>query len=276
MELQQGQVAVITGGASGLGLALAEAFAARGLSIVLGDVERGPLDGAVAAFEARDVPVLGVPTDVRFPDQVDALAEATLARFGRVDVLCNNAGVATMSGPTWDVPLEDWAWVMGVNLNGVVHGIRSFVPHLIAQNSGHVVNTASMAGISSGPGMAPYLASKHAVAAVSDGLRAELADVAPGVGVTTVCPGSMATNIATAERNRPAECDRPGGVVDPTTLAPFMAWIDSISHEVMPAADAAAIVIAAVEGNRAHALPNASSVGTRAWIDQILVDLPAD
>jgi NAD(P)-dependent dehydrogenase (short-subunit alcohol dehydrogenase family) len=276
MELGAGQVAVITGGASGLGLALAENMAAKGLSIVLGDVETGPLEAAVETVEAHGVPVLGVPTDVRFPDQVDALAAATLDRFGRVDVVCNNAGVATMSGPTWDVPLEDWTWVLSVNLNGVVHGIRSFVPHLVAQNSGHVVNTASMAGISAGPGMAPYLASKHAVVALSEGLRAELAEAAPGVGVTVVCPGSMDTNIATAERNRPAELNRPGGVLDPTTLGTFMAWIDSITHELMPAPDAAAIVVAAIEAGKPHALPNASSIGARAWIDDLLVDLPAD
>jgi NAD(P)-dependent dehydrogenase (short-subunit alcohol dehydrogenase family) len=269
MRLEAGQVAVVTGGASGLGLAMAQELAARGLSVVLGDVERGPLDDAVIAVEKSGVPVLGVPTDVRFADQVDALAAATIERFGRVDVICNNAGVATMSGPTWEVPLEDWRWVMEVNLSGVVHGIRSFVPHLVAQNAGHVVNTASMAGVSAGPGMAPYLASKHAVVALSEGLAAELADAAPGVRVTVVCPGSMATN------NRPAELNRVGPEVDPLSVAPFMAWINSITQpELMAPADAAAIVVAAIEADAPRAFPNGSGVGARAWMEPVLADLP--
>ena len=276
MKLEAGQVAVVTGGASGLGLALAQGFAARGMSVVLGDVEVPALDDAVIAVEKAGVPVLGVPTDVRSAEQVDALAAATIERFGRVDVICNNAGVATMSGSTWEVPLEDWQWVLEVNLLGVVHGIRSFVPHLVAQNSGHVVNTASMAGVSAGPGMAPYLASKHAVFALSDGLAAELDEAAPGVHVTAICPGSMDTNIATAERNRPAELNRPGGVLDPLSLDSFMAWINAITQpDLMAPADAAAIVIAAVEADQLHTFPNGSSVGARRWIDPLVADLPA-
>jgi NAD(P)-dependent dehydrogenase (short-subunit alcohol dehydrogenase family) len=275
MRLEAGQVAVITGGASGLGLAMAHELAARGMSIVLGDVERGALDAAVLEVEKTGAPVLGVPTDVRFPAQVDALASATLERFGRVDLVCNNAGVATMSGPTWEVPLEDWQWVLEVNLLGVVHGIRSFVPHLVAQNTGHVVNTASMAGVSAGPGMAPYLASKHAVFALSEGLAAELAEAAPGVRVTTVCPGSMATNIATAERNRPAELNRPGPEIDPLSLGTFMAWIDSITQpELMSPADAAVIVVAAIEADALRSFPNGSSIGPHQWIEPLLADMP--
>ncbi|HEY4633960.1 MAG TPA: SDR family NAD(P)-dependent oxidoreductase [Candidatus Limnocylindrales bacterium] len=277
MRLEPAQVAVVTGGASGLGLAMAQEFAARGLSIVLGDVERDALDNAVIAVENAGVPVLGVPTDVRFADQVDALAAATIERFGRVDIICNNAGVATMSGPTWEVPLEDWQWVLEVNLQGVVHGIRSFVPHLVAQNAGHVVNTASMAGVSAGPGMAPYLASKHAVFALSEGLAAELAEAAPGVRVTVVCPGSMDTSIATAERNRPAELNRPGPEIDPLSLDTFMAWINSITQPgLMSPADAAAIVVAAVEADAPRSFPNGSGIGSRGWMQPVIADLPAD
>jgi NAD(P)-dependent dehydrogenase (short-subunit alcohol dehydrogenase family) len=253
MKLEAGQVAVVTGGASGLGLAMAHEFAARGLSIVL-----------------------GVPTDVRFPDQVDALAAATIERFGRVDVICNNAGVATMSGATWEVPLEDWKWILDVNLLGVVHGVRSFVPHLVAQNSGHVVNTASMAGVSAGPGMAPYLASKHAVFALTEGLTAELAESAPGVRVTVVCPGSLDTNIATAERNRPAELNREGPEFDPTSLGgSFMDWINSITQPgLMSPGDAGAIVVADVESDVARSFPNGPRVGSSRWIDSVVADLP--
>jgi NAD(P)-dependent dehydrogenase (short-subunit alcohol dehydrogenase family) len=246
------------------------------MSIVLGDVEAGALDDAAVAVEKAGVPVLGVPTDVRFADQVDALAAATIERFGRVDVVCNNAGVATMSGSTWEVPLEDWEWVLGVNLLGVVHGVRSFVPHLVAQNSGHVVNVASMAGVSTGPGMAPYLVSKHGVVALSDGLAAELSESAPGVGVTTVCPGNMLTNIATAERNRPAELNRPGGVVDPLSLGSFMAWIGKMTAtDGITPEEAASIVVAAVEAGKARAFPNGAPGATREWVDGIVGDLTA-
>ena len=275
MELEAGQVAVVTGGASGLGLAMAHEFAARGLSVVLGDVEQGALDDAVIAVEKTGVPVLGVPTDVRLPDQVDALAAATIDRFGRVDLICNNAGVATMSGPTWEVPLEDWQWVLEVNLNGVVNGIRSFVPHLVAQNSGHVVNTASMAGVSAGPGMAPYLASKHAVFALSEGLAAELTESAPGVRVTVVCPGTMDTNIATAERNRPAEFQREAPEFNPIASESFMAWITTIAQPgIMSPADAAAIVLADIESDALRSFPNGARDGSQAWMDAILADLP--
>jgi len=277
MQLEQGQVAVVTGGASGLGLALARRFAERGLSVVLGDVEKGPLDDAVAAFEADGVPVLGVPTDVRFAEQVNALATATLERFGRVDVICNNAGVATMSGTTWELPRADWDWVMAVNLDGVLNGIRSFVPHLVAQGSGHVVNTASSAGISAGPSLAPYLASKHAVVALSLGLSDELAETAPGVGVTIVCPGTMATEIGNAERNRPAEFRRPATPLDATRLDRFATWTASITEDSwMAPADAAAIVVAAVEAGQEFALPNASAVGPNAWLERIRHALPAN
>jgi NAD(P)-dependent dehydrogenase (short-subunit alcohol dehydrogenase family) len=276
MKLEAGQVAVVTGGASGLGLALAQEFAARGLSVVIGDVERAALDEAVVAVEKAGVPVLGVPTDVRHADEVDALAAATIERFGRVDVVCNNAGVATLSGPTWEVPLEDWDWVLDVNLRGVVHGIRSFVPHLVAQNAGHVVNTASMAGVSAGPGMAPYLASKHAVFALTEGLAAELAEAAPGVRVTAVCPGTMATNVHLAERNRPAELQREAPEVDPLTLGSFMHWINTMTQvEVMPAAEAAAIVIAGVEADARRVFPNGSSVGALQFMEPVIADLPA-
>lgn len=279
MKLETGQVAVVTGGASGLGLGLVRELAARGLSVVIGDVERGATDEAVAELESRGAPVLGVPVDVRFADQVEALAAATLDRFGRVDIICNNAGVATIAGPTWKVPLEDWTWVLDVNLRGVVHGVRSFVPHLIAQGSGHVVNVASVAGISSFGGMAPYLASKHAVVAMTHGLADELATAAPGVRVTLVCPGAMDTRIIDAERNRPPELTRPGTGFDPDAAAAIMAATTTSSGPgmtMMSGDDAAAIVVAAVEADQPLVLPNGSGDAPRAWMDRIAAGLPDD
>lgn len=277
MRLERGQVAVVTGAASGLGLGLAHAFAARGLGVVLADVEAGPLETAVAAMEADGHEVLGVPTDVRFQEQLDALAAATLERFGRVDVVCNNAGVIALSGPSWEAPLEDWDWVLGVNLYGVVHGIRAFVPHLVAQNSGHIVNTASGAGLATSPGMAPYTVSKHGVVALTHGLQDELAEAAPGVGVTVVCPGLFASNIMTAERNRPDAAAPSADTGDDTALDPSPEWDGpKVAHQLMEPAVAAEIVIEAIEADRLHALPNMSSAIVRAWIDRITTDLPDD
>jgi NAD(P)-dependent dehydrogenase (short-subunit alcohol dehydrogenase family) len=204
MELTRGQVAVVTGAGSGIGLGIGMAMAGRGLSVVLADVEEGALARAATAVGERGVPVLAVPTDVSDGAQVDALARQALERFGRVDVVCNNAGVTTDNKYTWEMDERDWQWVLGVNLWGVVHGVRAFVPGLIAQGHGHVVNTASIVGLSFGPENAPYTASKHAVVAISETLRGELATCAPGVGVTVLCPSYVPTAIGLAERNRPA------------------------------------------------------------------------
>jgi len=203
MELTGGQVAVVTGAASGIGLGIAKAMAGRGLSVVLADVEEGALADATKAVEARGVPAIGVPTDVSDAWQVDELARRALERFGRVDVVCNNAGVATNNKATWEMDELDWQWVLGVNLWGVIHGIRSFVPALVAQGHGHVVNTASIVGLLYGLEIAPYTASKHAVVAISETMRGELATRAPGVGVTVLCPSYVPTRIGDAERNRP-------------------------------------------------------------------------
>jgi NAD(P)-dependent dehydrogenase (short-subunit alcohol dehydrogenase family) len=273
VKLSRGQVAVVTGAASGLGRALAEALAARGLDLVLADVEAAPLADAVAALEATGRSVIGVPTDVRFAAQVDALAATTLAQFGHVDVVCNNAGVVSLPAPMWEVQQNDWEWVLSVNLGGVINGIRAFVPHLVAQNSGHVVNTASMAGVSAGPGIGPYLASKHAVVALSEGLAMELGDAAPNVGVTVVCPGVVDTNIVAADRNRPGNLDVADRDVTVAALASLGDWASSITGDLMPAKDAADIVIRAIESNQLHVAPNGSTVGIKAWIDRLAADL---
>lgn len=273
MELQSGQVAVITGGASGLGRALADGFAARGLHLVLADVEPGPLGEAVAQIEATGASAIGIPTDVRLAAEVDALAAATLEHFGRVDVVVNNAGVTPLPSPIWDCEENDWEWVLSVNLWGVIHGVRAFVPHLIAQNSGHIVNTASMAGLSAGPGLGPYMASKHAVVALSEGLSADLAVAGVDVRVTIVCPGQMATNIYTAERNRPTGL----GVVDRAMTEPELAavaeWMASISGSAITGTDAAEIVIRGIENDALFVAPNGSSVGVRARVDRLLAEL---
>jgi NAD(P)-dependent dehydrogenase (short-subunit alcohol dehydrogenase family) len=205
MDDLAGRVAVITGGASGIGLAMAEAFAASGMHIVLADIELDALEAATQQVGAHGGEVHAVPTDVTDPTAVDHLAEQATDRFGAVHVVCNNAGVGGLGGYSWDIPMSGWRWVLEVNLWGVIHGIRSFLPKLVAQGEGHVVNTASAAGYAALPFMSPYTATKHAVLAISEGMHHELAMTAPGVGVTVVCPGFVRTQIATSDRNWPAE-----------------------------------------------------------------------
>jgi NAD(P)-dependent dehydrogenase (short-subunit alcohol dehydrogenase family) len=273
MELQQGLVAVVTGGASGLGLAMARAFGARGLSVVIADVEPGALDEAARSLEADGVAVLGVPTDVSSAEQVDHLAAATLERFGRVDVICNNAGVSTVGPPMWETPRKDWDWVLGVNLGGVFNGVQAFVPHLVAQGSGHVVNTASMAGLITSSRQAPYTASKHAVVALSESLAVELATIAPGVGVTVVCPGLVTTNIFTSERNRPHTPDAGGFLMDDAAMTEIMGWASTLGGPEIGPAEAADLVLGAVEANRLHVAPNGLAAPVRARMERLLDDL---
>jgi NAD(P)-dependent dehydrogenase (short-subunit alcohol dehydrogenase family) len=197
-----GRTAVVTGGASGIGYALAERFAAEGMRLVLADVEEAALERAAKELGDR-AEVLAVPTDVTDPVSVDALRDRALDRFGSVHVVCNNAGVAGLSDLSWEGPLEGWEWVLGVNVWGVIHGVRAFVPHLLEQDAGHVVNTASLAGLSSLPAFGPYCASKHAVVAMSEVLFHELAMRGSGVRVHVLCPGFLRTQIAHAERNWP-------------------------------------------------------------------------
>ena len=201
MELTAGQVAVVTGAGSGIGLSLAERFAAAGLHLVLADVQVDALESAAAQVGARGVDVLTVRTDVSKVADVEALAAQTLERFGAVHVVCNNAGVAPRSDP-WFGPLSSWEWVMGVNFWGVVHGCRAFLPHLAG--GGHIVNTASVAGLM--PGFSPsYDASKHAVVAITEGLYTTLRLAGLPIGVSVLCPGWVRTNILEAHRNWPAE-----------------------------------------------------------------------
>jgi len=203
-----GKVAVVTGGASGIGRALAERFAREGMKIVLADVEEKALSETREALAAGGAQVLAVPTDVSRAEQVDELARRTFDAFGTAHVVCNNAGVS-VAGPAWQPSEADWAWVLGVNLWGVIHGIRAFVPRLVSQGEGHVVNTASIAGLISAPGMGPYCATKHAVVALSECLFHDLAIATSGkVKVSVLCPAWVNTRIAESDRNRPASAPR--------------------------------------------------------------------
>jgi NAD(P)-dependent dehydrogenase (short-subunit alcohol dehydrogenase family) len=252
MRLEAAQVAVITGGASGIGRALADAFGARGLAVVVADIEDDALDTARHELEAAGVSVLTRRTDVRDAGDVEALADDVLARFGRVDVVCNNAGVISSPAPAWEQTPEDWLWTVQVNLLGVANGIRSFVPHLIAAGRGHVVNTSSIAGLATipGGGNAAYSATKHAVVGLSETLRLELGLVAPDVGVTVLCPGPVPTRIHDAERNRPADLVTAGAGTSELPKPDF-----GLELERVPAAVVAGRVLDGIENDHEIVLP---------------------
>ena len=205
MKDLQGKVAVITGGASGLGRAMADRFAREGMSIVLADVEPNALAKAEAEMKAAGAKVIGVRTDVSKATEVEALAQKTLAAFGAVHLLANNAGVAE-GGSVWDNTVADWEWVLGVNVWGVIHGVRVFTPIMLKQGSeGHIVNTASVAGLISPPGMGIYCVSKHAVVTLTECLHHDLAQKAAKLKCSVLCPAYVPTGIADSGRNRPAD-----------------------------------------------------------------------
>ena len=200
LDNPRGKVAVITGGASGIGLALAERCVAEGMDVVLGDYEARPLKEAAVRLGA-----VGVVTDVRDPASVQALADSAKARFGAVHLLCNNAGVSVMTGLD-RLALDDWRWIFDVNLFGAVHGVKAFLPLLKANpDGGHILNTVSLSGLHTMRAQGAYAASKYALLAFSETLALELAAEGGRVGVTALCPGPVSTNIRSSARNRSAD-----------------------------------------------------------------------
>jgi NAD(P)-dependent dehydrogenase (short-subunit alcohol dehydrogenase family) len=249
MKELHGKVAVVTGGASGIGRAVAEAAAAAGMKVVLADIEEAALKETEAAMGASGAEVLSVVTDVSVGSSVEDLRDKALARFGAVHLVHNNAGVA-VGGPLWTVSEADWTWVLGVNLWGVIHGIRAFVPVLLEQGEGHVVNTASLAGLTS-PGMlGPYNVTKHSVVTMSETLYRDLDAIGSRVGVSVLCPGFVQTRIAESERNRPdwaPAAPVPQGVE-------FQGVVRNLVAGGMPAADVAEKVLYAVRNNHFYIL----------------------
>jgi NAD(P)-dependent dehydrogenase (short-subunit alcohol dehydrogenase family) len=208
---------VVTGAASGIGRAIAERCVSEGMKVVLADIEAAPLATAETELKARDGTVLGVRMDVSQRSDVEQLARRTLDEFGQVHLLFNNAGVAA-GGAAWEATWNDWEWVIGVNLWGVIHGVTVFTPLMLEQNTEcHIVNTSSMAGLMVGGGSAPYSVTKHGVVALSESLYLTLEQRKSLVKVSVLCPGLVRTNIAECERNRPAELKN-----EPVTLSPEM------------------------------------------------------
>ena len=241
MELQ-GRTAVITGAASGIGLALAERCLAEGMSVVMADIEADKVAVEAEQLDAGDGRVIHVACDVGDPDQIEALKDRVLERFGRVHLLCNNAGVA-IGRPNHKTRAAVWRWIVDVNLLGVAYGVSAFAPLMVEQGAGHIVNTASEAGLAATPMLGAYHATKYAVVGLSESLAMELEGT--GVGVSCLCPELVDTKIFESTRNAPAHLRMKPPV--PVDMRNIEKWMNTVA---MPPADVAADVVYAVRANR--------------------------
>ena len=267
MNNYKGKVAVITGGASGFGRELASIGAARGMKLVLADVQQDALDQAKAELEAAGAEVLAMRCDVRNADAVQALADATMKRFGAVHLLFNNAGVGA-GGLIWENTQADWEWVLGVNLWGVIHGVRIFTPLMLASAKteqgyrGHIVNTASMAGLLNAPTMGLYNVSKHAVVSLSESLYQDLKLVDAPISASVLCPYFVPTGISQSQRNRPEEVSNAGATLTASQRAAQAMSEKAVSSGKVSAADVAKMTFDAIDADQfyiyshPHALSN--------------------
>jgi NAD(P)-dependent dehydrogenase (short-subunit alcohol dehydrogenase family) len=272
MDQFEGKVAVVTGAASGIGRALIDRFAAAGMKVVLADIEEEALAKAEAEVQSTGAETLAVVTDVADRSSVDALNAAAVDRFGAVHVLCNNAGVSGGMGALWETTDKDWAWVMGVNLMGVVHGIQAFVPGMVERGEpGHVVNTSSVLGLATGGGSI-YGVTKHAVTRLTEGLWYDLQAAGTPIGVSVLCPGMIATNIIGSHRNRPADLQNEVAPVGPEVEQRMKFVQDLFANEGMPPAEVAEIVHQAIVADRFYVLthPEAEKETVQARLEAIL------
>ena len=250
MQIEAGQVAVITGAGSGIGRALALHAAGRGMKVVAADIEQPKIDETVSMIGADGGTAIAVRTDVSDGAEVERLAEASFGEFGAVNLLCNNAGVFS-GGLLWERSVADWNWVMGVNLYGIVHAIRSFVPRMLeSEQVGHIVNTASMGGLVTGAYSGPYFTSKFAAVGITDCLAQDLRTTGKPVGASVLVPSLIATDIGTSGRNRPERfIDR---THEAGADAEFVEQMlrSSTSEAGMPPIEVAQLVFDAVEAER--------------------------
>ena len=249
MRELKGKVAAVTGAASGLGRAMALAFADEGMHVALGDVS--DTSDVFAAVEAKGVSAISMKLDVSKAQEVEAFAELIDKELGGADLVCNNAGVSPL-GAAWETSLGDWQWILGVNLWGVIHGVRSFVPRLMKRNDGHVVNTTSVAGIINPPGSGAYNVTKHAVVALSETLQHDLRERGSAVGVSVLCPAYVPTGIAHSERNRPAGLEATAKSAE--TLAREQMLKKAVASGRLSADDVARAVVRAVKEDRFYIL----------------------
>ena len=254
----EGKTAVVTGAASGMGRAFAERFARAGMRVVLADIEEEALKTAVRELEQEEHRVIGVVTNTMSRDSMQALARRAIDEFGKVHIVCNNAGVTSRGDAgaagrrgVWEIPQRDWDWLVGVNFWGVLYGLQVFIPHMLEHGEeGHIVNTASLAGLI--PGGGAYGVTKHGVLALSEGLYRDLKARDARIGASVLCPGFVNTGIFKAERNRPEEFA--SGLPESNTGA--RANIDSVLQHAKQPAEIAEIVFEAIQNDRFYILPH--------------------
>jgi len=250
-----GRVAVITGAGSGFGREFARVAATRGMKLALADINQSALDATVQALRDAGADVIGVRTDVSSADAMQALADATMAAYGAVHLLFNNAGVAS-GGFVWESTAADWEWVMGANVWSVIHGVRIFTPLMLAHGEpAHIVNTASAAGLISAPNMGIYNVSKHAVVALSETLHHDLRLAQSKIGVSVLCPAFVPTGIAHSYRNRPADLIN---TLPPTLsmLKAQQASVKAVESGRITAPEIAALTFAAIEAEQFYIVPH--------------------
>jgi NAD(P)-dependent dehydrogenase (short-subunit alcohol dehydrogenase family) len=263
MNELKGKVAAVTGAASGLGRAMALAFADQGMHVALADVDEQGLNKTGEDIASRNVRCFSMRVDVSKAAEVEAFAERTASELKGIHLVCNNAGVA-LSGAVWENNEAEWQWILGVNLWGVVNGVRAFAPRLIAQNEGHIVNTASVAGLISPPGMGAYCVSKHAVVTLSESLHQDLRERGSAVGVSVLCPAYVPTRIADSQP--------PQAVVkSKERLAKEAMLRKAVSAGKLSAEDIARAVVRAVKENRFYILTHPAIKGAiRARMEDVL------
>ena len=267
MQELKGKVAVVTGAASGLGRAMAHAFAGEGMKVALADVDETGLAEVLKEIQNQG---FTIRVDVSRGEDIEDLARQTLSRLGGVHVVCNNAGVSPLA-PMWEATENDWRWTLGVNLWGVIHGVRVFAPILHAQGEGHIVNTASVAGFINPPGSGVYNVTKHAVVALSESLYHDLAERQSKVGVSVLCPAYVPTGISESERNRPKEFTDPSIEKSAERLAREARLRKAVSSGRLSANDIARAVVEAVKADRFYVLTHPKIKGAiRARMEDIL------
>jgi NAD(P)-dependent dehydrogenase (short-subunit alcohol dehydrogenase family) len=268
MKELNGKIAAVTGAASGLGRSLALAFAAVVMDLALADVDEVNLSSVQDEVLAKGVRAITLKVDVSNAQQIEIFRDQTLTRLGGVHVVCNNAGVSPL-GAVWENSTADWQWILGVNLWGVVHGVRAFAPHLIAQDEGHIVNTASVSGLISPPGSGAYNVTKHAVVALSESLHHDLRERNSKVGVSVLCPAYVPTGIVDSERSRPKELA--ASTKSEQTLAREAMLRKAVKSGKVSADQVAQAVVAAIKDERFYILTHPKIKGAiQARMEDIL------
>jgi NAD(P)-dependent dehydrogenase (short-subunit alcohol dehydrogenase family) len=247
-----GRTAIVTGAGSGMGKAFALRWGAMRMNVVIGDIQEDALAATVAELEAAGVPVLGLRTDVSKLADIEALADAAEARFGKIHLVNNNAGVeGYLDGPIWEATAKDWDWTLSVNLMSVIYGIRTFVPRILAHGEpGHVINTCSMTSVIAAANM--YGICKHAILAITEVLAADLQRTGANVGATGLCPGIIATNLFHGSRNRPPALANAGGMS--SSGAALRDQMHATLSKGMPPSEVASLLVTAVRENKLYLL----------------------